>query len=110
MNNIIVVWVVNISMAIISIILLSGKGAFLIAGYNTSSKEKKAQYDEKKLCRMMGCSMSVITLIMVTATFYNFEMPTFISWLIPWGIFAVVIAMMILMNTICKVKTQKTKS
>lgn len=30
-----------------------GKGAFLIAGYNTASAEEKAQYDEKKLCR--GC-------------------------------------------------------
>ena len=31
-----------------------GKGAFLIAGYNTSSKEEKAKYDEKALCRFMG--------------------------------------------------------
>ena len=27
-----------------------GKGAFLIAGYNTASAEEKAKYDEKKLC------------------------------------------------------------
>ena len=49
MNSITAAWVVNIVMAIVSIVLLSGKGAFLIAGYNTSSKEKKAQYDENIL-------------------------------------------------------------
>ena len=31
-----------------------GKGAFLIAGYNTASKAEKARYDEKALCRFMG--------------------------------------------------------
>jgi len=104
MNDIIVAWAVNILMAIISIILISGRGAFLIAGYNTMSKDKKAKYDEKKLCRIMGCGLSIITLIMIIAALYNFEIPTLISWIIPWGIFAVTAAMMILMNTICKVK------
>ena len=31
-----------------------GKGAFLIAGYNTASAEEKAKYDEKKLCRAVS--------------------------------------------------------
>ena len=31
-----------------------GKGAFLIAGYNTAPRAKKAKYDEKALCRFMG--------------------------------------------------------
>ena len=31
-----------------------GKGAFLIAGYNTASQEEKARYDKKALCRFMG--------------------------------------------------------
>lgn len=31
-----------------------GKGAFLIAGYNTASKAEKERYDEKALCRFMG--------------------------------------------------------
>ena len=32
----------------------SGRGAFLIAGYNTMSKAKKARYDKAALCRFMG--------------------------------------------------------
>lgn len=31
-----------------------GKGAFLIAGYNTAPKREKEKYDEKALCRFMG--------------------------------------------------------
>ena len=39
---------------ILSLFLLSGCGSFLIAGYNTMSKDKKAQYDAKALCKFMG--------------------------------------------------------
>ena len=36
-----IIWVVGIILAIFSIILLTGHGANLIAGYNTASKEKR---------------------------------------------------------------------
>lgn len=39
---------------IIGIFLFNGKGKWLIAGYNTASKEEKQKYDEKKLCRAMS--------------------------------------------------------
>lgn len=42
------------AMVVMAIFLLLGKGAWLIAGYNTASPEEKAQYDEKALCRFMG--------------------------------------------------------
>ncbi|GFZ30288.1 hypothetical protein CSC2_08140 [Clostridium zeae] len=42
---------------ILGIIFSLGKGAFLISGYNTSSKEEKAKYDEKALCKFMGKAM-----------------------------------------------------
>lgn len=32
----------------ISLVLLMGKGAFLIAGYNTASEKEKRKYNEKK--------------------------------------------------------------
>ena len=40
--------------AVLGIIFAMGKGANLIAGYNTSSPEEKAKYDEKKLCKGMS--------------------------------------------------------
>jgi hypothetical protein len=34
-------------------------GVSSLSGYNTSSKEEKAEYDEKALCKFMGKSMFV---------------------------------------------------
>lgn len=39
---------------LLGILFSCGKGAFLIAGYNTASKYEKAKYDEKALCKFMG--------------------------------------------------------
>ena len=47
----------SISMAffvLLGVIFSCGKGGSLIAGYNTSSPEERAKYDEKALCRAMG--------------------------------------------------------
>ncbi len=41
----------------LGILFASGKGAFLIAGHNTTSKEEKARYDEKKLLKTMSRMM-----------------------------------------------------
>ena len=41
-------------LVVMAIFLLCGKGAFLIAGYNTMPSAKKARYDEKALCRCTG--------------------------------------------------------
>ncbi len=45
---------------LLGIAFWNGKGAFLIAGYNTSSREEKEKTDEKKLCRFMGKFMFVL--------------------------------------------------
>ena len=42
------------------IIILIGKGDNLIAGYNTSSKEERAQYDVKKLRLLVGGLLIVL--------------------------------------------------
>lgn len=52
---------------IMAYFLSQGKGAFLIAGYNTMPKEEKAKYDELALCKFMskvlyGISFSIVLL------------------------------------------------
>ena len=47
-------WAVVILFAVLSIVLLMGKGSFLLAGYNTASKKEKSKYNEKRLCRVVG--------------------------------------------------------
>ena len=39
---------------ILGIVLYSGKGAYLIAGYNTKEEQEKDQYDAVALCKFMG--------------------------------------------------------
>ena len=46
-----IMWVAFVILALMSIVLLTGRGAGLIAGYNTASKSEKSKYDEKKLCQ-----------------------------------------------------------
>ena len=46
--------VVLVPLAVMAAFLLRGKGAFMLAGYNTMRPEKKALYDEKALCRAAG--------------------------------------------------------
>lgn len=55
-------WLLVALFFVVSVVLLSGHGAWLIAGYNTSSKEQKAVYDEKKLCRATGVMTLIITI------------------------------------------------
>ncbi len=42
---------------VLGVIFSSGKGAFLIAGYNTLPKEEKEKYDTASLCKFMGKMM-----------------------------------------------------
>jgi len=69
---------IAIPFIVMGVFLLNGKGAFLIAGYNTLSDNDKATYDTKALCRAVGwllISMAVLGLIFPLAT--QFE----IMWL-----------------------------
>ena len=49
-----VVWIIFIPLFLLAVVLLTGHGSFLIAGYNTSSEEEKEKYDTHKLCRTVG--------------------------------------------------------
>lgn len=51
--------IVIVPFVVLGFVFLRGKGADLIAGYNTSSPAKKAKTDEKALCRFMGKAMFV---------------------------------------------------
>lgn len=66
---------------IIGITLCCGKGADLIAGYNTASPKEKDEYDEKALCRATGVLvLLVVADIVLIWTGMVLEIP----WL-EWG-------------------------
>ena len=92
-----VIWVVGIILAIFSIILLTGHGANLIAGYNTASKEEKDKYNAKKLSRVVGSGMAVIAgLVFVMGIFENVLPASFAT------ISLIIVIMLVIANTVCK--------
>ena len=65
MSSSIILWSLTAILGIWSLILLSGHGAASIAGFNTMTEDEKKTIDEKKLCFVMGISMSVCALTML---------------------------------------------
>ncbi len=62
-----------------------GKVAWLISGYNTSSKEAKAQYDVEALCRGVGHFMFALAgtlLIPATGRLFNAEWAIHTGWIL----------------------------
>jgi hypothetical protein len=67
---------IAVPFAIMAIFLLNGKGAFLIAGYNTMSAEKRSTYDTKALCRAVGRLLLVLSFgIMLYPISFHLESP-----------------------------------
>lgn len=97
-----VIWVGFILILIFTIILLSGRGAWLIAGYNTASKEEKAKYDEKKLCRVTGIGMAVIAILILVMGLFEDMLPASFAFISLGIIIVDCIVTIIVSNTVCK--------
>ncbi|WP_368655035.1 DUF3784 domain-containing protein [Ornithinibacillus sp. 4-3] len=84
---------------LIGIVLINGKGSFLIAGYNTMSPEEKEKYDTVSLCKCMGKMMFALSFSML---FWVFSEIYEIDWLFVFGFvlfIGIVVFMLIYMNT-----------
>ena len=97
-----VVYVGFIIFAVLSIALISGHGSWLISGYNTASKEEKAKYNEKKLCRTMGIGMSIIAILLLIMELLESILPAFFIYVSLGIILVDVVVIIVLGNTICK--------
>lgn len=89
-------------MTALSIILISGHGSWFIAGYNTASKEERAKYDEKKLCRTTGIGMAVIAILILVSELFEDILPANFAY-VSFGIIIIdCLVILIVGNTICK--------
>ena len=89
---------------ILGIVFLSGKGSFLIAGYNTASAAERAKYDEKALCKAMGWLMFGLAITWLIIAFnFLFESMTFL-WVGLILFFVVAIVGVIYINVSKKIK------
>ena len=58
----------------LAIIFAAGKGAWLIAGYNTASAREQAKTDEKKLCKAMSrlmLALAACCLVSASSAVFN---------------------------------------
>ena len=53
----IIIAIIIVLFNVLGIYLSTGRGTFLIAGYNTMPKEEKEKYDAVALCKFMGKMM-----------------------------------------------------
>ena len=54
-------------LAALAVVMFCGRGASLVAGYNTASPAKRAQIDEKKMLRYVGVILLAVAAGLVTA-------------------------------------------
>ncbi|MDD3415896.1 MAG: DUF3784 domain-containing protein [Lachnospiraceae bacterium] len=97
-----IIYVVFLIFTVLSAILISGHGGCLIAGYNTSSKEEKRKYNEKKLCRTVGIGMAVIAILILIMGLLKDILPSFFVYIALGIILIDAIVMIVLENTICR--------
>lgn len=89
--------VIGMLFVVMAIVLLTGRGSFLIAGYNTMPKKEKEEYDNKALCKFLGKILLPIGLLMPSVAIggiYNILWITFVYVAVAFGlvIFALVYA------------------
>lgn len=93
--------IIAILLLTMGIIILIGKGDNLIAGYNTASKEEKAQYDIKRLRGLIGGVLIVLAPVMIL-TLREESMTS--TWAFIAVTFVLCIVVVILANTWAKKK------
>lgn len=96
------IWIIAAIFVILSIILISGHGSGLVAGYNTAPKEEKEKYDEKKLCKVVGYGMAVIAILVLIMALFNRVLSTSFIYVFASIVIVDCIVIIVLSNTICK--------
>ena len=76
MTAVILCAVLSILFFILGVFLMNGRGSWLIAGYNTASREEKEKYDEKKLCRSTGIVVFAAALLVAVVAVCGYRVET----------------------------------
>lgn len=105
----IIILAVALLFFIMSIFLFNGKGKWLIAGYNTLSKEERKKYDERKVCRAMGSLCIVCCVMLCIMAYMGYRVDSGIMNEIYMLPFALIFAAVILTTVIAVIRYLNTK-
>ena len=94
---------------VFGLIVRTGKADFLIAGYNTMSKEEQSKWNAKALSRFIGWLLIISSIILLIGCIpILLNIFPFIAIFISWGIFLISIILgMIYMNSSTRFKRMK---
>lgn len=99
-------WQINILtgifLLILGIIIIKFKMSYLIAGYNTSSKEQKEKYDERKLVIYIGNFLIISSMILISGGVLTFIFKKSYFIFISWILFTVYIIVMLVYLNVSK--------
>ena len=94
--------VIIVIMFVLGMVILSGKGDNLIAGYNTASKEERAKYNLKRLRGLIGG----LAIVLAPMIFLMHNQDTMAGmWSFIALVFVLCIVVVILANTWAKKKS-----
>lgn len=97
-----IIWVAFVIFLVISIMLLFGHGSWFISGYNIASKNEKAKYDEKKLCRTTGFGMAVIAFLILVMGLFEDVLPAGFAYISLGVVVADCLVIILVSHTFCK--------
>ena len=95
-------YVVVVLFAVLAAVLLSGRGSWLIAGYNTAPKDKKTRYDETKLCRVTGAGLALVDLLALIMLLFEDVIPAAFAPVFAGAVLLIAVGIIIACNTVCK--------
>lgn len=74
-------WLLVAVLIISSIFMFFGKGSWIIAGFNTLSKEEKKKFNVKRMCRECGTILFVCAIILSVQLLHLFDLPYVLLYL-----------------------------
>jgi ABC-type Na+ efflux pump permease subunit len=97
--SLIITGVLSAGLIAAAIVLLTGRGSWLIAGFNTMTKEEKEQYDKRALCKFMGKILLPIGMLTPLPVLSGILDMSWLGIVFPLSIFVLVIFAAIYANT-----------
>lgn len=94
--------IIILFVTVMSFVLISGRGSWFVAGYNTLPEKEQAGYNKKRLCKTVGWGLLVIDIVVIILFAFKDSVPDAFHVIAGAIIFIDVVVMLILSETFCR--------
>ena len=101
---VVILWIGFAVFTLLSVLFFFGKGTSLIAGYNTATQEEQNKYDKKKMSIVMGSGMAILAVCQLLMAIFASKLPFYVFYIFQGVLLSDCIAIVALLNTVCKKK------